>query len=153
MQKTAYEMRISDWSSDVCSSDLEDDVLRRQVGDRLAVLLDLYLAGTVQAGVAVDHRDLVLLQQEGDSAGELLRHAARPLHHLGEVEGDVLRAEAVGVEIVEDVVDLRRAQQRLGRDAAPVEADAAEMLALHHGRSDERRVGKEGGSAGRSGGA
>src|SRR3546814_7386916 len=24
-QKTAYEMRISDWSSDVCSSDLESD--------------------------------------------------------------------------------------------------------------------------------
>src|SRR3546814_8239810 len=28
-QKTAYEMRISDWSSDVCSSDLDD------AGDRL----------------------------------------------------------------------------------------------------------------------
>src|SRR3546814_12955661 len=27
MQKTAYEMRISDWSSDVCSSDLESLVL------------------------------------------------------------------------------------------------------------------------------
>src|SRR3546814_10585454 len=25
-QKTAYEMRISDWSSDVCSSDLNDPV-------------------------------------------------------------------------------------------------------------------------------
>src|SRR3546814_7867853 len=25
-QKTAYEMRISDWSSDVCSSDLYDDI-------------------------------------------------------------------------------------------------------------------------------
>src|SRR3546814_18582635 len=25
-QKTAYEMRISDWSSDVCSSDLTDEV-------------------------------------------------------------------------------------------------------------------------------
>src|SRR3546814_17766839 len=25
-QKTAYEMRISDWSSDVCSSDLDIDV-------------------------------------------------------------------------------------------------------------------------------
>src|SRR3546814_3595550 len=24
-QKTAYEMRISDWSSDVCSSDLSDE--------------------------------------------------------------------------------------------------------------------------------
>src|SRR3546814_7672493 len=30
-QKTAYEMRISDWSSDVCSSDL----LERPVGDPL----------------------------------------------------------------------------------------------------------------------
>src|SRR3546814_8625193 len=27
-QKTAYEMRISDWSSDVCSSDLGEDRLR-----------------------------------------------------------------------------------------------------------------------------
>src|SRR3546814_7921783 len=26
-QKTAYEMRISDWSSDVCSSDLEQGVM------------------------------------------------------------------------------------------------------------------------------
>src|SRR3546814_8315738 len=28
-QKTAYEMRISDWSSDVCSSDLEPRVQRQ----------------------------------------------------------------------------------------------------------------------------
>src|SRR3546814_4783871 len=28
-QKTAYEMRISDWSSDVCSSDLDYEILRR----------------------------------------------------------------------------------------------------------------------------
>src|SRR3546814_5785451 len=31
-QKTAYEMRISDWSSDVCSSDLEDIVASQIVG-------------------------------------------------------------------------------------------------------------------------
>src|SRR3546814_3308256 len=36
-QKTAYEMRISDWSSDVCSSDLHDQLglralLRRGAG-------------------------------------------------------------------------------------------------------------------------
>src|SRR3546814_7003664 len=30
-QKTAYEMRISDWSSDVCSSDLDDE--EGQAGD------------------------------------------------------------------------------------------------------------------------
>src|SRR3546814_965837 len=27
-QKTAYEMRISDWSSDVCSSDLKNDCFK-----------------------------------------------------------------------------------------------------------------------------
>src|SRR3546814_15989124 len=32
-QKTAYEMRISDWSSDVCSSDLTTHPGRRMVGD------------------------------------------------------------------------------------------------------------------------
>src|SRR3546814_5500870 len=34
-QKTAYEMRISDWSSDVCSSDLQ-----RQQADDLDALAD-----------------------------------------------------------------------------------------------------------------
>src|SRR3546814_8209161 len=32
-QKTAYEMRISDWSSDVCSSDLVPAFLQRLHGD------------------------------------------------------------------------------------------------------------------------
>src|SRR3546814_16379595 len=35
-QKTAYEMRISDWSSDVCSSDLEE--FRPIIGEVLAEL-------------------------------------------------------------------------------------------------------------------
>src|SRR3546814_1230990 len=35
-QKTAYEMRISDWSSDVCSSDLRDrDAAGRMAAERL----------------------------------------------------------------------------------------------------------------------
>src|SRR3546814_2103855 len=43
-QKTAYEMRISDWSSDVCSSDL-----RRQT----------------QPSVAYEHRLLQFLHEQG----------------------------------------------------------------------------------------
>src|SRR3546814_4225344 len=42
MQKTAYEMRISDWSSDVCSSDLLDhfgfDLVGQLDADRLFVV-------------------------------------------------------------------------------------------------------------------
>src|SRR3546814_3430752 len=34
-QKTAYEMRISDWSSDVCSSDLVIDAIVRDVPQAL----------------------------------------------------------------------------------------------------------------------
>src|SRR3546814_9100809 len=39
-QKTAYEMRISDWSSDVCSSDLCNLDRRDRFGDRRAQWLD-----------------------------------------------------------------------------------------------------------------
>src|SRR3546814_8980793 len=47
-QKTAYEMRISDWSSDVCSSDLDttEDAKARRLQNHL--FLDL-------PGVAADH--------------------------------------------------------------------------------------------------
>src|SRR3546814_7078237 len=39
-QKTAYEMRISDWSSDVCSSDLGADAAARLVLGRFQRLQD-----------------------------------------------------------------------------------------------------------------
>src|SRR3546814_7610014 len=40
-------MRISDWSSDVCSSDLRDFALRRSVADRLALRLQGAAGGRV----------------------------------------------------------------------------------------------------------
>src|SRR3546814_13648712 len=43
-QKTAYEMRISDWSSDVCSSDLLRDDLTIGYGAALGVPGDIGLA-------------------------------------------------------------------------------------------------------------
>src|SRR3546814_5857585 len=51
-QKTAYEMRISDWSSDVCSSDLAADIIALAICEtgalserRLAMLTDASLSG------------------------------------------------------------------------------------------------------------
>src|SRR3546814_795269 len=47
-QKTAYEMRISDWSSDVCSSDLFDDRGHGQAVKRAAVVAgDHHVLGDV----------------------------------------------------------------------------------------------------------
>src|SRR3546814_10777009 len=57
-QKTAYEMRISDWSSDVCSSDL------------LAVHDDHAVAGLIEAGQHVEDGGLATARV-ADDAGEL----------------------------------------------------------------------------------
>src|SRR3546814_9712152 len=64
-QKTAYEMRISDWSSDVCSSDLTD-------------FIDHLLGGAGTGSLAVDRRAEIVddharplrRQQQGDSRSE-----------------------------------------------------------------------------------
>src|SRR3546814_3926754 len=50
-QKTAYEMRISDWSSDVCSSDLHDFGARVGRLLRVACLLGLAI-GLRQTAIA-----------------------------------------------------------------------------------------------------
>src|SRR3546814_16453438 len=89
-QKTAYEMRISDWSSDVCSSDLDDAGAERRLlalppplivrpaaeeaaeegiveqrGNR--ALLDLAL------GEDVDHRRRRLLDHRREGQHDLLK--------------------------------------------------------------------------------
>src|SRR3546814_13278238 len=110
-QKTAYEMRISDWSSDVCSSDLlqravdhahenaglavvwRDDALaeldqpavRRREGEG-------DVPGDIAGGVAGDEGDL---RAPGDEGGEGLGVVA----HRPQVDGPVARgdgAEKVG---------------------------------------------------------
>src|SRR3546814_10024761 len=56
-QKTAYEMRISDWSSDVCSSDL--------------CLIFIPISAGCFCDCLVSHREQALLPQ-GSSAGTSL---------------------------------------------------------------------------------
>src|SRR3546814_14866724 len=67
-QKTAYDIRISDWSSDVCSSDLFQPVIDRiahQVHQRIADLLQHrlvqlgVLAMQLQPDLLVDRKSVV----------------------------------------------------------------------------------------------
>src|SRR3546814_7028381 len=51
-QKTAYEMRISDWSSDVCSSDLLVLVTARLPNEQLTLDLKARAAEWADAGIA-----------------------------------------------------------------------------------------------------
>src|SRR3546814_4183295 len=70
-QKTAYEMRISDWSSDVCSSDLPLDEIERErkaaranyVEQQAAKAAALAAAGDAAAG------DTAEAAADGDEIG------------------------------------------------------------------------------------
>src|SRR3546814_6419687 len=58
-QKTAYEVRISDWSSDVCSSDLS--AARGRVD---AVRGERFLDRAADVGLAVDERAIAIEDRE-----------------------------------------------------------------------------------------
>src|SRR3546814_538272 len=105
-QKTAYEMRISDWSSDVCSSDLirrlrdtaRDSVrTRRPTSDGMLLLLSggvdssIVAACLAHAGCAFDCLTLVTANPSGDE-----RSYAR------------LAAESVGAALVERMREVSR---------------------------------------------
>src|SRR3546814_2987260 len=81
-QKTAYEMRISDWSSDVCSSDLRFrlgdgdpsdlvELVRQPATDPAAVeaACELFEAAGLQVAVC------------GDFAGRILDRLIRPFYN------------------------------------------------------------------------
>src|SRR3546814_7236590 len=64
-QKTAYEMRISDWSSDVCSSDLciEECKRRRLIGAGSGAGIESEPAEPEQAGADHGHGQVVRLHR------------------------------------------------------------------------------------------
>src|SRR3546814_15789531 len=121
-QKTAYEMRISDWSSDVCSSDLAEDPDREVV-----------LARAVKAQVALARigRDAVLVEEARHRAGivgvQLQRHRRVCVRCAVEHRPDQARVEP---------------DEELQRPQCRIEAQAQ--------RSEERRVGNECGRTGRT---
>src|SRR3546814_2747385 len=58
-QKTAYEMRISDWSSDVCSSDLGN----RALGPRMRVPIHVHEMGGVDRRIDLRRRQAGVAEQ------------------------------------------------------------------------------------------
>src|SRR3546814_13013659 len=92
MQKTAYEMRISDWSSDVCSSDLgfarHLHAIGPHIGDQ-PVLVELLGEPHGVAGREVELPRRLLLEGRGGE-GRLRVERLR----LGFDRGDAERSEA-----------------------------------------------------------
>src|SRR3546814_2671830 len=108
-QKTAYEMRISDWSSDVCSSDLQAD--RRDA--RLVVERDL--VDTVDDAGAAQHGVLAARHRRGAGmafgAGDGDLEPAHALDALHDADGALIGLEDRAL------LDMRL-EKRLERPAA-----------------------------------
>src|SRR3546814_7617167 len=142
MQKTAYEMRISDWSSDVCSSDLLARGIGRVTG---AVVLrsdvvrkELFELAPDQPAGAPYQEGIYGPETTTAVYGEVLSRAERALR-LGEIvvldaswtdEAARAKARRVAEATASDVVELRC--------VAPADVAAARLVARAAARSEEQ---------------
>src|SRR3546814_16043262 len=83
-QKTAYEMRISDWSSDVCSSDLTRAVGRPGKGFERAVRNRVDEAAVAGARFLLDRRPFGVGHEGGP--GRFHRGRVGPVEQIDELD-------------------------------------------------------------------
>src|SRR3546814_5360543 len=82
-QKTAYEMRISDWSSDVCSSDLDGETHRLLLG-RADKLERLGLADRLDSGMWSIRPDAEQTLRDLSIRGDIIKTMHRAMRRDGD---------------------------------------------------------------------
>src|SRR3546814_4930698 len=82
--KTAYEMRISDWSSDVCSSDLP---VERRIGR---------IVGELRPRRAGQPHDMTLHERREPAIGGDIEFRLPGAEHVGRAEIEIGRASCRG---------------------------------------------------------
>ena len=103
---------------------------------------DAHPVRALELGGPGEARHLVLLEQRGDPLREPADDAVLPAHHGRQVELDAARLDAVHREPLQGVaVELARVEERLRRDAADVEARAAEGAILLDARDLHAELG------------
>src|SRR3546814_13865050 len=125
-QKTAYEMRISDWSSDVCSSDLFQGSSRFDIAQGFANVLQRDPADFLLA----DNRKYIGFQPSGDEGLVALAPAGSSRLYPGPRR--LFKA-------TQDNRSATEASHALPLPPLPGRIDSRGELLL----SEERRVGKE----------
>src|SRR3546814_18851340 len=107
-QKTAYEMRISDWSSDVCSSDLDRRGVETIFGERIGALG----RGGVMVGFEMTRHRATRLSREREA--QLVIYARHRLQRVGDEIGaaDVAHPRIGTLAIAPFGIELGRASSR-----------------------------------------
>src|SRR3546814_737358 len=108
-QKTAYEMRISDWSADVCSSDLPT----ADSWDRIEESLDMLIPAN--ANQPYDMHELIRKTvDEGDFFEVQPAHAGNIICGFGRVEGRTIGIVANQPTVLAGCLDIK-ASKKAGR--------------------------------------
>src|SRR3546814_3808200 len=123
-QKTAYYMRISDWSSDVCSSDLKNKSIS------LAALADYDFVGLMEGSALQDH-----IAHHARRSGKQLSYRIR-LRSIDAVCRMV--GQGVGIAVVPKAAAVRCAKSAGIKHIALTDAWASRELLLCLRSSDER---------------
>src|SRR3546814_14406989 len=141
-QKTAYEMRISDWSSDVCSSDLSSlrcTVRHRLGGKRAGALSRLQRGLQLRQNAGID-------EPRVDIGVNRLQRGEHVLVEQAQRDQPDIKGEITAAQYLRESPRQRTRPDRIVIVIVdrPVPHDGHTLVECE--RSEERRLGKEGGS-------
>src|SRR3546814_5145217 len=127
-QKTAYEMRISDWSSDVCSSDLEAD---KKTKDQAQIIIDLQ--GKLVSGADQLDKEKQLTADARSQIDLLNRQILALRQQLGELDRILKESEAKEKASEAQVADLgKRLNAALARKVDELQNYRSEFRSAEH---------------------
>src|SRR3546814_20649110 len=118
MQKTAYDMRISDWSSDVCSSDLPESRIPNPAPKRIALCAGEASGDLLGAGLIEQLRARFPDAQFAGIGGDAMRAAGFEAWHDAQVLA-VMGFDEVLAHLPR-LLKLRRGVRRRAVDWTPV---------------------------------
>jgi hypothetical protein len=98
-------------------------------------------AASGDIGFGLDDLDLAGLHRGLDAADEFADHLVLALDYLAVVEGGAVHADSVFVAVEGIVVHFGAVEQRLGRDAAFIEADASQFFPLEEDDAEAQGAG------------
>src|SRR3546814_12569845 len=115
-QKTAYDMRISDWSSDVCSSDLRSANAAKEI------------KGLINDSEAKVRSGSELVNQSGKALAEIVDSVKQVTDIVAEIAA-ASPEQSAGIDQVNNAV--MQMAEMTQQNAAMVEAAAAAARAMH----------------------
>src|SRR3546814_4794997 len=121
-QKTAYDMRISDWSSDVCSSDLQQVYVCDDVVKALAQRPDLPEGAlyVVREGHLVDRHSVRFYAPDSEQAGMLARQ-----QEIENLRRDLKASQLIADQALAGVARAEGAWQQVSQSMGPARQRAA----------------------------